>query len=80
MKKLNHLGSENGNNGFILLIDVLADCIVYLSRKLGLTFYDFVNLYSVEILQHLFTWFTWSDYNNDRELYLYISRIFFNFL
>lgn len=47
--------SENSNNGFILLMALLANCVEYLSHKLGVTFYDVVNLCSAEIIRHLFT-------------------------
>jgi len=49
------LRSEKSNNGFILLMAVLSNCIEYLSHKLGVTFYDLVNLCSVEIIRHLLT-------------------------
>jgi len=51
----NYLRSEKSNNGFILLMAALANCIEYLSHKLGVTFYDVVNLCSIEIIRHLFT-------------------------
>mgnify|MGYP000085344992 CR=1 FL=1 len=41
--------------GFILLMALLSNYIEYLSYKLGVTFYDVVNLCSVEIVQHLLT-------------------------
>jgi len=50
----NYLRSERSNNGFILLMALLTNCIEYLSHKLGVTFYDVVNLCSVEIIRHLF--------------------------
>ena len=50
----NYLRSEKSINGFVLLMAVLANCIEYLSHKLGITFYDLVNLCSVEIIRHLF--------------------------
>lgn len=50
----NYLRSEKSNNGFVLLMAVLANCIEYLSYKLGVTFYDVVNLCSVEIIRNLF--------------------------
>ncbi len=51
----NYLRSEKSNNGFILLMAALANCIEYLSHKFGVTFYDVVNLCSAEIIRHLFT-------------------------
>jgi len=51
----NYLRSEKSNNGFILLMAVLSNCIEYLSHKLGVTFYDVVSLCSVEIIRHLLT-------------------------
>lgn len=51
----NYLRSERSNNGFILLMALLTNCIEYLSHKLGVTFYDVINLCSVEIIRHLFT-------------------------
>ena len=51
----NYLRSERSNNGFILLMAVLSNCIEYLSHKLGVTFYDVVSLCSVEIIRHLLT-------------------------
>ena len=51
----NYLRSKRSNNGFILLMALLSNCIEYLSHKLGVTFYDVVNLCSVEIIQHLLT-------------------------
>lgn len=51
----NYLRSERSNNGFILLMAVLSNCIEYLSRKFGVTFYDVVGMCSVKMIQHLFT-------------------------
>ena len=51
----NYLRSEKSNNGFILLMAALSNCIEYLSHKLSITFYDVVNLCSVEIWKGLFT-------------------------
>ena len=51
----NYLRSERSNKGFVLLMALLSNCIEYLSHKLGVTFYDFVNLCSVEIIRHLLT-------------------------
>ena len=51
----NYLRSEKSNNGFVLLMAALANCIEFLSHKLGLTFYDVVSLCSVEIWRGLFT-------------------------
>ncbi len=51
----NYLRSEKSNNGFILLMTALANCIEFLSHKLGATFYDVVSLCSVEIIRHLLT-------------------------
>jgi len=51
----NYLRSEKSNNGFVLLMALLSNCIEYLSHKLGVTFYDVVSLCSVEIIRHLLT-------------------------
>jgi len=51
----NYLRREKSNNGFILLMAALSNCIEYLSHKLGVTFYDLVNICSVEMTRHLFT-------------------------
>ncbi len=55
LKLEGNLRSEKSNNGFILLMAVLSNCIEYLSHKLGVTFYDLVNLCSVEIIRNLLT-------------------------
>ncbi|WP_456328922.1 hypothetical protein [Archaeoglobus sp.] len=55
LKLEGNLRSEKSNNGFILLMAALSNCIEYLSYKLGVTFYDLVNLCSVEIWKGLFT-------------------------
>ena len=55
--------SEKSNNGFILLMALLSDCIEYLSHKLGVTFYNFVNLCSLEIICHSLTRLLWSVIN-----------------
>ncbi len=51
----NYLRSGKSNNGFVLLMAALANCIEFISHKLGLTFYDVVSLCSVEIIRHLLT-------------------------
>jgi len=51
----NYLRSERSNNGFILLMALLGNCIEYLSHKMGITFYDVVGMCSAELIRHLFT-------------------------